>query len=476
MKTSIKLSQSYNKEIDTLVIGKSKSFDAFDLNDEEKKYVERQTEKKKEFVRINKYSSKLIFAFPENSKLKNKAEAARVAGSKALKMLPDENKELQIYDNSEDDSALLAAEGMVLTNYKYLKYYKNLEEKTPKLKKVLLVSEKIKAEAVAEMNSLTEGVYMARDIAQSPHAELNAVKFGKLVADEGKKTGITVENLNKKQIEALQMGGLLGVNRGSETPPVFSIMSWKPENAVNEKPIVLIGKGVMFDTGGVYTKPYPHMNEMKLDKSGAAGVTGAIFAIAKAKLPVHVIALVAATDNAVDAKAYYPGDVLKMHNGLFVEVIHTDAEGRLTLADALSYAEKYQPEVVVDMATLTGAAAAAIGTQGCVVMGTASDAKFEKLKKSGDYVYERTARFPFWDEYDKLLESRIADLKNIGGREAGAITAGKFLANFTKSEWIHIDIAGPSMPNDNDEYRPAGGNGFGTRLLFDFVKKYYQKK
>ncbi len=473
MQTKISLSKEYKAEKITLIIGNHGGLEQFGFSQAESDYINTQIEKEKEIIRINKYSAEYILFKIGFSKIKNRAEAARTAGSKALGMLPDDLATVCVYDNCDkSDHALKFAEGMALANYKFLKYYKDIDKKAPKLKEIQIFSAKISAEAVTEMNNLVEAVYFALDIAQSPYAELDAAKLAQKVTEAGKEVGFTVENLNKKQIEALQMGGLLGVNQGSETPPVFSIMTWKPENAVNQKPIVLVGKGVMFDTGGVYTKPYPHMNEMKLDKSGAAGVIGTIYALAKNKMPVHVIALVAATDNAVDAKSYVPGDVLRMHNGLFVEVIHTDAEGRLTLADALSYADKFEPELVMDMATLTGAAAAAIGVQGCVVMGTAENATFEMLEKSGEEVYERTAKFPFWDEYDKLLESKIADLTNLGGPEAGAITAGKFLANFTKSPWIHIDIAGPSILKSNDAYRTAGGNGFGTRLLYQFFKNY----
>ena len=209
---------------------------------------------------------------------------------------------------------------------------------------------------------------------------------------------------------------------------------------------------------------------MKFDMAGAAVVAGAMSAIADNNLPIHIIALIPATDNAVDAKSYVPGDIIKMHNGLFVEVLNTDAEGRLILADALSYAQKYNPELVLDLATLTGAAAYCIGIHGSVVMGTAENKIFEKLEKSGETVYERIVRFPFWDEYNEMLKSGIADLKNIGGSEAGAITAGKFLERFTEYPWIHIDIAGPSILSKKRAYRTEGGSAYGVRLLYEYFK------
>ena len=206
---------------------------------------------------------------------------------------------------------------------------------------------------------------------------------------------------------------------------------------------------------------------------GAASVAGAIYSISKAKLPVHVIGLIPATDNRPGGNAYVPGDVVKMYNGKTVEVLNTDAEGRMLLADALSYAESYKPEFVVDLATLTGAAAVAIGKYGVVAMGN-EESKFqmEQLKKSGEKVYERVVEFPFWDEYGEMIKSDIADLKNIGGRDGGAITAGKFLEHFTNYPWIHVDIAGPAYLGATDNYRGKGGTGVGVRLLFDFIKQY----
>jgi len=205
--------------------------------------------------------------------------------------------------------------------------------------------------------------------------------------------------------------------------------------------------------------------------AGAAVVSTAIYAIARAKLNVHVIALVPATDNRPDGNAYAPGDVIKMFDGSTVEVLNTDAEGRMLLADALSYAKKYKPELVIDVATLTGAAAMAIGKYGVVAMGSKSETEMSALKQSGNNVYERIAEFPFWSEYEDLLRSDIADLKNIGGREAGAITAGKFLQHFTDYPYIHLDIAGPAFITKKFKYYGTGASGMGVRLLFDFIKQ-----
>ena len=214
------------------------------------------------------------------------------------------------------------------------------------------------------------------------------------------------------------------------------------------------------------------MDSMKSDMGGAAAVIGALEAAAMAKLPLHIIGLVPSTDNRPGEKAYTPGDVIKMYDGSTVEVLNTDAEGRMILADALAYAKKYDPELVIDLATLTGAAAVSIGKYGIVGMGNAEQEAFDRLHTSGENVYERVVRFPFWDEYNELLKSSIADVKNIGGREGGAITAGKFLERFTDYPYIHLDIAGPAFLPADDHYRKQGGTGTGVRLLFDFLKNY----
>jgi leucyl aminopeptidase len=207
--------------------------------------------------------------------------------------------------------------------------------------------------------------------------------------------------------------------------------------------------------------------------AGGAAVGGALYAIAKAKLPVYVIGIVPATDNRPGGNAYVPGDVITMYNNLTVEMLNADAEGRMILADALAYAQKYKPQLVIDLATLTGAAVAAIGTSGIVSMGTADEKIKNKLSESGNNVYERLAEMPLWDDYDELIKSDIADMKNLGGPYAGAITAGKFLQRYIDYPWMHFDIAGPAFLTAKDGYRPKGATGVGVRLLFDFFKNNF---
>ncbi|MFM7388968.1 MAG: leucyl aminopeptidase family protein, partial [Bacteroidota bacterium] len=272
-------------------------------------------------------------------------------------------------------------------------------------------------------------------------------------------------------------GGLLAVNQGSLTPPTFTTVSYKPKKYVNENPIVLVGKGVVYDTGGLSLKPTPgSMDSMKSDMAGAAMVVGAIKALNMLKVPVHVIGLIPATDNRPGGNAYAPGDIITMYNKSTVEVLNTDAEGRMILADALSYADKFVPELVISAATLTGAAVRAIGTKAAISMGNAPKNVMDALVDSGLKTHERLVEFPFWEEYLTPMKSEIADLKNIGGADAGMITAGKFLETFVKAPYIHLDVAGPTWLDQKSGYLPKGGTGFGVRLLLEFLTNYHQWK
>ena len=268
------------------------------------------------------------------------------------------------------------------------------------------------------------------------------------------------------------MGGLLSVNQGSIDPPRFTIMEWKPKNAKNKKPIILVGKGVVYDTGGLSLKPTQlSMDYMKTDMAGAATVAGIMYVAAKTKLPLHLVALAPSTDNRLSGNAFAPGDIITMYDGTTVEMLNSDAEGRMILADALSYAKKYDPQLVIDMATLTGAAAAAIGKEGIVYMSTAPKNVTNELEESGEEKHERLVRFPLWDEYGDYIKSDIADMKNVGGKNAGAITAGKFLEKFTSYPWIHLDIAGVAFLHGADGYKGKNATAFGLRLIYNFLQK-----
>lgn len=374
--------------------------------------------------------------------------------------------------SSLSNAALSLAEGSMLSNYQFLKYKKEAKKLTNSLKKIYIADTKIDTKEIQKINIVTEANFITKDLVNEPLSYLTAVQFGKEMQKLGKASGFKTEILDKRKIQSLKMGGLLAVNRGSQDPPIFAIMEWKPTKAKNKKPIVLVGKGVVYDTGGLSLKPTPNsMDKMKCDMAGGAAVVGTMYAIAKAKLPIHVIGLVPATDNRPGENAYTPGDVITMHNGVTVEVLNTDAEGRLILADALSYAKKYNPELVFDLATLTGASARAIGQYGTVYMGTADDTVKKELEKSGENTYERLVEFPFWEEYEKLIESDVADIKNVGGAVGGSITAGKFLQKFVSYPWLHFDIAGSAFIDKADGYRSKNATGVGVRLLFNYLMR-----
>ena len=397
-------------------------------------------------------------------------EKLRVAGSDVRSKLPKEVKEIALVGDVE--SLIYVAEGIALTNYQFLKYFKDADKKAFQLETINL-PEDVDSKEVESMNNTIKAVVWARNMVNEPVSFLTASKLSEEIEALSKDSDLTVEILEKTKIEALKMGGLLAVNKGSIDPPTFTIIEYKPKKAINKKPIVLVGKGVVYDTGGLSLKPTKgSMDSMKCDMGGAACVSGAIYAAALNKLNVHVIALIPATDNRPGGNAYAPGDVITMYDGTTVEVLNTDAEGRMILADALAYSKKFDPELVIDAATLTGAAVAAIGVKASCIMGNASEKVFAQLDKSGNEEHERVVRFPFWDEYYEDVKSKIADLKNLGGAYAGMITAGKFLEHFVKAPYVHIDIAGPAWLDSPENYKGQGGTGVGVRLLYNFLKNY----
>ena len=370
---------------------------------------------------------------------------------------------------NKPDEMFAFAEGLVLKNYQFLKYMSKSNEKRFSLNTVYICSKHADEKSVDLLNISIDATNRARNLVNEPVAFLNAVKFAEEMEAAGKSAGCKVEIFNKKKIESLKMGGLLAVNKGSVDPPTFTVMEWKPENAVNKKPYVLVGKGVVYDTGGMNIKTGTSMNDMKMDMAGGATVASVVYAVAKARLPVYLVALIPATDNRTHGNAYVNGDIITMHDGTRVEIINTDAEGRMLLADALSYAKKYKPELVIDVATLTGSAMRAIGIHGIVAMQSKAAGEFKKLAQSGEHVYERIVEFPLWKEYREELNSDIADIKHLGGTNAGAISAGKFLEHFTDYPYIHLDIAGPAYFEKATKYFPSGGTGIGVRLLFNFI-------
>lgn len=399
-------------------------------------------------------------------------ESYRRMGSSLLPALKAMGLDKAFVESASIDNGLALIEGLALSNYNFDAY----KSKKDKFQLIYLGAKGIEESLRNELYWSVAGNLLARDLVNEPLIKLTATNFSERVVNLGMQIGFEVEVLNKANIESLRMGGLLGVNKGSIDPPTFTIMEHKPETPRNEKPLILVGKGVMYDTGGLSLKPTAgSMDSMKSDMAGAAAVVGTITALAGMKSDVWVIGLVPATDNRPGGNAITPGDILHMYDGTSVEVLNTDAEGRLILADALAFAKKYNPDLVIDLATLTGAAVIAAGRQAICAMGTIGDEQYVKLEKAGHEVHERLVRLPLWPEYNDMIKSSVADLKNIGGREAGTITAGKFLEHFTDYPWIHLDIAASAFLDKGDAYRPEGGTGAGVRLLTSFINRHYQK-
>lgn len=446
-----------------------------ELNEVQLKFLRKKIREKAEFITIDQQDRFVfVLALKKQKELHVEWEFYRKTGAKIFNVINKEQvKTLHVEANNIDEAIVKSLiEGIALASYSFTKYHSDEKRNKTYLQSISVNSE-IQDDTLEEMAQVYKAVGFARDLVNEPLSYLTAHQLGEEVKQSAKTYGYTAQVLEKKQIESLKMGGLLAVNKGSFDPPTFSILEWKPKNPKNEQPIIFVGKGVVFDTGGLSLKPTAgSMDEMKSDMGGAASVIGAMQAIAANKLNVHVIALVPATDNRPGNNAYAPQDIITMHDGTKVEVLNTDAEGRMILADALSYAKQYNPELVIDLATLTGAAHAAIGPYGIVSMGNAANKYKSKLALSGDRVYERLVEFPFWSEYEDLIKSDIGDIKNIGGKVGGAITAGKFLEHFTDYPYIHLDIAGPAYIPATDAYRTKGGTGVGVRLLYDFIKQY----
>lgn len=444
----------------------------YGLSNEEVAFIERQMKDEKKVVTINQYNRlvSIVIADDKKGAAHQMEVLRRMADGQAAALNGQKKTSVIISSLVERKFTLAFIEGMILGNYQFIKHKTKAAKEKHTLENIFVQARDVDNKHLSELMIVTDAVCKARDLVNEPVNILNAKGLSQAFVQMGKDAGFSVEVFNKAKITSLKMGGLLAVNAGSVDEPTFSIMEYKGRGAKNKQPYVLVGKGVVYDTGGLSLKPTAGMDTMKCDMAGAAAVGCLMYAIAKAKLPLHVIALVPATDNRPGFNAFAPGDIITMYDGSTVEMLNSDAEGRMILADALSYAKKYNPAATFEFSTLTGAAAAAIGHYGIVCMGTASEGVKSKLKQSGDNVYERLAEFPFWEEYDDLLKSDIADMKNIGGPVAGAITAGRFLVKYTDYPYMHFDIAAPAFINARDSYRSKGGTGVGIRLIFDYFR------
>ena len=468
--TISKIKELKENRTTAFLIGNTEQLATVSLTESEKKYIDEKLKDEQE-TSIFRYPNILFFRKIKKDKKHQQAESARKAGATFFEQLKKEKiKSIQVSGLNTNVLTIPFLEGFLLAAYSFSKYKKKKEDYLPD--EIFIADEAVTNEQIDELAKLTEAVFHARNLINEPLSYLTAEKLAEEIEKMSKDAGFSVEVFNKKKIESLRMGGLLAVNKGSIDPPTFSILEWKPENAKNKKPVVLVGKGVVYDTGGLSLKPTPNsMDYMKSDMGGAAVVASTIYAIAKNKLPLHVIGLVPATDNRPDGNAYVPGDIITMYDGTTVEIRNTDAEGRLLLADALSYAKKYKPELVIDVATLTGSAPMIAAHHALIAMGN-SEENLRKLQQTGEETFERLVEVPLWEEFGKPLKSQVADLNNLGAREGQTSIAGKFLEHFTDYPWLHLDIAGVAFLHEKDNYRPEGGTGFGTRLLYHFLKKF----
>ena len=392
----------------------------------------------------------------------------------AIEILQDqtlEGVEIEDVARAQTISSLLAL-------YSFDKYFTKKEDKELSgIKEIVLFSQynsltKYSKEIESGIKSGTivgEATNYARDLGNEPSNIIFPESFADLVSKRSKSRKYTVETLDKKALTKLKMGGVLEVARGSNRDPRFLILKYSGGKR-SDSPYVIVGKGVTFDSGGISIKPAAGMGLMKVDMGGGAAVVGVFEAISQLALPINVIGLIPMVENMPSGNSFKPGDVITAFNGMTIEVDNTDAEGRLILADALSYASKYKPKAVVDMATLTGASIIAIGSVASIIMGN-DDELIDKLIEAGEQTYDRVWQLPLWEEYDRMIDSEIADVKNTGqSRQAGTIMGGMFLKRFIGDyPWAHIDIAATAMRDRESDYDPKNATGAGVRLVTQYL-------
>ena len=331
------------------------------------------------------------------------------------------------------------------------------------------------AKAYAARKAIAEGVFLARDLVNEPANILGPVEFAERMRDLAD-AGVAVEILDTEQLEALKMNALLAVGQGSVRPSRVVVMQWNGGKSKRAKPLCFVGKGVCFDTGGISMKPAAGMEDMKGDMGGAACVAGLMLALARRNAAVNAVGLIGLTENMPSGTAQRPGDIVTSMSGQTIEVLNTDAEGRLVLADVLWYAqERFKPRLIVDLATLTGAIMVALGKEYAGLFSN-DDKLAKELDAAGQATGERVWRMPLAKAYDKLIDSKTADMKNIGGRHGGAITAAQFLQRFIKdTPWAHLDVAGTAMDSTRNEINQSWASGWGVRLLDRLVADAYEK-
>jgi leucyl aminopeptidase len=423
---------------------------------------------------MGKGPMKKIMLMGLGKKEKFNNEIARIVSAKAaVKVREMEISEFSILPYSNLDEGLIEAisEGIALSLYSFNRYKTNDSGEESKVKQVtiLINTDKNKIQPIIDRTGLlVNAVNLARDLSNLPPNDCSPSQLASIAVSVGTEYGLKTRIVERYEMESLGLNGIVSVGKGSQNPPKLIILEYHGSTD-DRKPYLLVGKGVTFDTGGISLKDHDKMDEMKFDKSGGCNVVAIMKAVASLKLPINVVGIIPSVENMPSSTSYRPGDIIKMYNGKTVEVLNTDAEGRLILADALSFGiASYNPKAVIDLATLTGACIIALGTNVAAVIGT--NKKFiDELHQVSDRTGEKIWELPLYEEFNEQIKSSIADIKNIGGRPGGAITAAAFLSNFTRGiPWIHIDIAGTAWTQEGTferSYNPKGATGFGIRTL-----------
>jgi len=373
-------------------------------------------------------------------------------------------------------------EGLVLSLYRFDRL--KTDKKDPKkITSCTLCVEDAKAASLVERGALrgktiAEGVCYTRDLCSLPSNMATPTDLANEASQIAQASGMSIEVLERDEIKSLGMGAYYAVTQGTDEPPKFIVLQYHgAPKGKKKRPVALVGKAVTFDTGGISLKPGENMEQMKYDMSGGATVLGVMKIVAQLQPPINIVAILPATDNMPSGKAVHPGDVVTSLSGKTIEIINTDAEGRLCLADALTYATRFKPVAMIDLATLTGACVIALGQHAMGMMGN-DPRLLAKIQAAGTAVGERAWELPLWDDYGNQIESDVADLQNVGGRAAGTITAGLFLKAFAGDvPWVHLDIAGTSWYNDGRHaYVPKGASGVGVRLLVQYLTTLTDRK
>jgi len=378
---------------------------------------------------------------------------------------------------SEEDIAESFVTGLLLGTYQFHEFKTLNREKIKKIEEVTLFGEREEEiqqiqKGLKRAQVVSDAVYMARDLANAPSNEVTPSALAEKAREIARQEGLEIHVFDLHEVEAMGMGAFVAVAKGSQEPAKFIVLEYNRGN--NFDSIVLVGKGITFDSGGISIKPAERMDQMKADMSGAAAVLGTMQVASKLQLPLHLIGIIPATENLPSGKAYKPGDVLKTLSGQTVEVISTDAEGRLILSDALTYSLRYKPKAIIDLATLTGACVIALGDYVIGLFGN-DEALLKRVEEASSKSGEKVWRLPLWEEYFEYIKSDVADFKNVGTRAAGAIIGGIFLSQFVeKTPWVHLDIAGPAFIEKERPYIPKGGTGVGVRLLVQLLRDWSQ--